>query len=153
MASGSQLFFSSTCSHTTTYTLLRISSLVDTIHLKMWQRPLSWREEYSLPVPVYASKTSLAYKSECSKLSVQPTNFLLPVRIVKLSASRWFPSKPLADTLVTLIFQNILSDGRSRQTANASSKLLSFSCRFQERPQLKKKRTTRKNKRKKVQQQ
>ena len=88
-------------------------------------------------------------KSECSKLSVQPTNFLLPVRIVKLSASRWFPNKPLADTLVTLIFQNILSDDRSRQTANASSKLLSFSCRFQERPQLKKKKNNKEEQKKK----
>ena len=90
-------------------------------------------------------------------LSLQPTNLLLPVRIVKFSASGWFPNKQLADTLVTPIFQNVFSDGRSRRLNRKcqlklylllkKTTLLSFSCHFQERPQLKKKEWKNKKKR------
>ena len=55
-ATGSELFSLSTCLHTTTFISLSIFSLLETLSLKIWERPLSWRAKYSLPVAVRVSK-------------------------------------------------------------------------------------------------
>ena len=55
-----KLFSYLTCPHTTTFVLLSIFSLVETISLKIGKRPLSWHEKSLLPVPVGCSKASLA---------------------------------------------------------------------------------------------
>ena len=47
-----------TCLHTTAFILLSIFSLVETISLKIWERPLSWHAKCSLPISVRCSKTS-----------------------------------------------------------------------------------------------
>ena len=46
-----------TCLHTTIFTFVSIFSLVKTISLKIWERPLSWRAKCSLLVAVRGSKT------------------------------------------------------------------------------------------------
>ena len=56
-ATGSVLFSFLTCLDTTTFILLSVFSLVETISLKIWERPLSWRAKCSLPVAVRGSKT------------------------------------------------------------------------------------------------
>ena len=56
-ATGNELFSLLTCLHTTTFISLSIFSLLDTLSLKSWERPLSWRAKYSLPVAVRLSKT------------------------------------------------------------------------------------------------
>ena len=55
-----KLFSYLTCPHTTTYVLLSIFSLVETISLKIWERPLSWHAKSLPSVPVRGSKASLA---------------------------------------------------------------------------------------------
>ena len=54
---GSALFSYLTCLHTSTLMLLSLFLLVDTISLKICERPLSWRAKCSLPVAVRGSKT------------------------------------------------------------------------------------------------
>ena len=56
-ATGSELFFLLTCLDTTTFISPSIFPLLDTLSLKGWERPLSWRAKYSLPVEVRVSKT------------------------------------------------------------------------------------------------
>ena len=56
-ATASELFSLLTCFHTTTFISLSIFSLLDTLSLKSWERPRSWRARYSLPVAVRVSKT------------------------------------------------------------------------------------------------
>ena len=48
-ATGSELFSLLTCPHTTTFTLLSIFSPLDMISIKIWETPLSWLPECSLP--------------------------------------------------------------------------------------------------------
>lgn len=50
-ATGSDLFPYLTCLHAT-FILLSIFSLVETISLQIWERPLSWHAKCSLPVSV-----------------------------------------------------------------------------------------------------
>ena len=45
------------CLHTTTFIFLSLFSLVETIRLKIWERPMSWPAKCSLPVAVRGSKT------------------------------------------------------------------------------------------------
>ena len=56
-ATGSELFSLLTCLHTNTFISLSIFSILETISLKIWERPLSWRAKYSLPVAVRVLKT------------------------------------------------------------------------------------------------
>ena len=57
---GSGQFYYFTCLHTTTFLLLGIFSLVETISSKIWQRLITWHAKCSLPVCVHGSKTVLA---------------------------------------------------------------------------------------------
>ena len=59
-ATGSELFSSLTCRHTTIFILFSIFSIGETISLKIRERPLSWRAKCSVPVSVRGSKPSLA---------------------------------------------------------------------------------------------
>ena len=62
-ATGSELFSSLVCLHTTIFILLSIFSIGETISLKIRERPLSWRAKCLVPVSVRGSKTSLALSS------------------------------------------------------------------------------------------
>ena len=46
---GSELFSYFTCLHTTTFIFLSLFALVETITLKIWERPMSWPAKCSLP--------------------------------------------------------------------------------------------------------
>ena len=52
-ATGSVLFSHLTCLQTTPFILLSFFSLVETISLKIWETPLSWRAKCSLQVAVH----------------------------------------------------------------------------------------------------
>ena len=54
---GSVLFSYFTCLQTTTFTFLSLFALVETITLKIRERPMSWPAKCSLPVAVRGSKT------------------------------------------------------------------------------------------------
>ena len=58
-ATGSELFSLLTCLHTTTFISLSIFALLEALSLKIWERPLSWRAKYSLPVAFRVSKTGV----------------------------------------------------------------------------------------------
>ena len=58
-ATGSELFSLLPCLHTTTFISLSIFALLEALSLKIWERPLSWRAKYSLPVAVRVSKTGV----------------------------------------------------------------------------------------------
>ena len=58
-ATGSVLFFYLTCLYTTKFILSSLSSLVETISLKIWERPLSCCAKCSPPVGVRGSKSLL----------------------------------------------------------------------------------------------
>jgi len=51
-ATGSVLFSYLTCLHSTTSSVLSLLSLVETISLKTWERPMTWRAKCSLQVAV-----------------------------------------------------------------------------------------------------
>lgn len=59
-ASGSRRFSTLTCLLTTTFISFSIFSLLETISLKMWERPRPWHVKCPLPVSFCCSKTSLA---------------------------------------------------------------------------------------------
>lgn len=59
-ATGGELFSHSTCHHATTFILLSLFSVVETISFKIWERPMPWRTKCSLPVSIRALKTLLA---------------------------------------------------------------------------------------------
>ena len=56
-ASGSKLFSLITRLHTMTFTMLSMFSRLWMISIKIWETPLSWHTECSLPVAVRVSKT------------------------------------------------------------------------------------------------
>ena len=56
-ASGSELFSIITSLHTITFTMLSTFSRLWMISIKIWETPLSWHTECSLPVAVRVSKT------------------------------------------------------------------------------------------------
>ena len=56
-ATGTVLFSHLNCLYTTTYLFWSLFSLVETISLNIWERPLSRRTKCSLPVAVRGSKT------------------------------------------------------------------------------------------------
>ena len=62
-ATVSELFSRLTCLHTTTFTLLSIFSPLEMIGIQIWQTPLSWQAECSLPVAVRACLSSLTSNS------------------------------------------------------------------------------------------
>ena len=53
----SVLFCHLPCLYTTTFILLSLFSVVETIGSKIWGRPLSWRAKCSLPDTIQGSKT------------------------------------------------------------------------------------------------
>ena len=59
MATGSELFSCLTCLDTTRFILLNIFSLLETLSLKILERPLCWHTKFSLTVAVRAQKHSL----------------------------------------------------------------------------------------------
>ena len=54
---GSVHFSHFTCLHTSTFIFLSLFALVETITLKIWERPMSWPAKCLLPVAVRGSKT------------------------------------------------------------------------------------------------
>ena len=56
-ASGSELFALITRLHTITFTMLSTFSRLWMLSIKIWETPLSWHTECSLPVAVRVSKT------------------------------------------------------------------------------------------------
>ena len=54
---GSVQFSYFTCLHTTIFIFLSLFALVETITLKIWERPMCWPAKCSLPVAVRGSKT------------------------------------------------------------------------------------------------
>lgn len=48
-ATGSELFSDFTCLHSTSFILLSILSVEETISLNIWERPLSWRAKCFRP--------------------------------------------------------------------------------------------------------
>ena len=79
-ATGSERFSYLTCLLTAIFVLLIIFSLVKTITLTIWERPLPWRTNCLFPVSVRGSKTLLAkafYYTFTSKLLVSSVRKLL----------------------------------------------------------------------------
>ena len=59
MAKGSELFSLITRLYTSTFTMLSTFSRLGMISVKMWETPLCWHTECSLPVAVRVSKTRM----------------------------------------------------------------------------------------------
>ena len=96
-ASGRELFSLITRLHTITFTVLSTFSRLGMISIKIWETPLSWHTECSLPVAVRVSKTRVlklpkkisegmhSHISQCTNISFQCTGKFF------LSAQTYFP--------------------------------------------------------------
>ena len=75
MTTGIELFSCLTCLDTTTFTLSSIFSLIETIGSKIWEGPLFWYANCSLPVSVHSSKRRLLNLSKLSFMTMLKAAF------------------------------------------------------------------------------